>query len=83
MKKSREKKIKAFGLFVNVDIAVLFVTNSTKLLKKPSSTFVVEKGSISYEESATGYVIRDEVVLEDDNAENRNGTNKVRRRKSC
>ena len=77
MKKSKVKKFKAFGLFVIVVIAVLFVTNSTKLLKKPSATFVVEKGSISYEESATGYVIRDEVVLEENNSENRNGTDKI------
>lgn len=83
MEKSRIKRIKTFGLVIIAIIAVLFVTNSTRLLKKPSDTFVVEKGSISYEESGTGYVIRDEVVLEENNGENRNGTDKIRRRKSC
>lgn len=60
-----------------VIIATLFVTNSTRLLKKPTSTFVVEKGSISYEESGTGYLIRDEVVLEESNGEKRNGSDEI------
>ena len=75
-------KIKLFSAIIIVLVFVLFITNSTKLLKKPSSTFVVEKGSISYEETTIGYLIRDEVVLEESNGERRDGTNKVRRRKS-
>lgn len=70
MEKSRTSKIKFLSLFVIVLVFALFITNSTKLLKKPSSTFVVEKGSISYEETATGYLIRDEVVLEGSNDKN-------------
>lgn len=66
-----------------VVIGTLLLTNITRLFKKPSSTFVVEKGSISYEESGTGYLIRDEVVLEENSGERRNGSNKIRRRKSC
>lgn len=50
MKKSRINKVKIIGLIVFVVVGVLFVTNSTKLLKKPSRTFVVEKGMISFEE---------------------------------
>lgn len=60
-------KLKFFGTIIIVIVLALFITNSTRLLKKPSSTFVVEKGSISYEESGTGYLIRDEIVLEDSN----------------
>jgi hypothetical protein len=48
----------------------VFVTKSTKLLKKPTNTFVVEKGSISYEEATTGYIIRDEYLLEGENSKN-------------
>lgn len=58
--------IKLFSVIAIVVIGTLLLTNITRLLKKPSSTFVVEKGSISFEESATGYLIRDEAVLEDD-----------------
>lgn len=64
MEKSRTNKIKFFASVIIVLVFALFITNSTKLLKKPSSTFVVEKGSISFEETTTGYLIRDEVVLE-------------------
>lgn len=53
LKSSRINKIKILGLIVFVVVGVLFVVNSTKLLQKPSDTFVVEKGSISYEEIAT------------------------------
>lgn len=67
MEKSRTNKLKIIGLLVIVCVFALFVSNSTKLLKKPSSTFVVEKGSISYEETASGYVVRDEAVLEGNN----------------
>lgn len=50
LKSSKINKIKILGLIVFVVVGALFVVNSTKLLKKPSGTFVVEKGSISYEE---------------------------------
>ena len=83
MKKSKTNSIKLFCIFAIVLIFALFITNSTRLLKKPSFTFVVEKGSISYEETATGYLIRDEIVLEESDGEKRNGTNKVRGRESC
>ena len=77
MKKSRTNSIKFFGIFAIVLVFALFITNSTRLLKKPSSTFVVEKGSISYEETSVGYLIRDEIVLEESGEEKRNGPNKI------
>ena len=83
MEKSKKKAIKLFSVIVVVVVGTLLLTNITRLFKKPSSTFVVEKGSISYEEACTGYLIRDEVVLEDEGNEKRNGSNKIRRRKSC
>lgn len=62
--------VKILMFIICVVAAVVFFTNSTKLLKKPTDTFVVEKGSISYEESATGYIIREEYLLEGENAKN-------------
>lgn len=77
MKNSKTTGIKFFGILITIIIFVFFIMNSTKLLKKPSLTFVVEKGSISFEETCTGYVIRDEVVLEESDGEKRISTNKI------
>lgn len=63
----KSNKLKFFSTIIIVIVLALFITNSTKLIKKPSSTFVVEKGSISYEENGIGYLVRDESVLEDSN----------------
>ena len=70
MKTSKTIGLKLLGIIIVVFIFVLFIMNSTKLLKKPSLTFAVEKGAISYEEFCTGYIIRDEVVLEENDGEN-------------
>ena len=63
----KSNKLKFFSTIIIVIVLALFITNSTKLIKKPSLTFVVEKGSISYEENGVGYLVRDESVLEDSN----------------
>lgn len=55
----------AFMIFL-----IFLVTNSTKILKKPTDVFVVENGTLSYEESSQGYIIRDEVVLQGENYKN-------------
>ena len=49
---------------------IFLVTNSTKILKNPVDLFVVSNGSLSYEESAIGYILRDEVVLQGENYKN-------------
>jgi len=38
-----------------------------KLIKNPSNTFIVENGTISEEETVSGYIIRDEEVIEEKN----------------
>ncbi len=70
MNNSRMAKFKFLISIVIIISAVFFIINSTKLLKKPTDTFVVEKGSISYEETGTGYIIRDEYLLEGENFKN-------------
>ena len=70
MNNAKAENLKFLGLIICVVIVVVFFTNSTKLLKKPTDTFVVEKGMISYEESATGYIIRDEYLLQGENSKN-------------
>ena len=70
MNNAKVENLKFLGLVLCVVIVVIFFTNSTKILKKPTDTFVVEKGMISYEESASGYIIRDEYLLQGENAKN-------------
>lgn len=41
-----------------------------KLFKNPTSTFLVEQGQIYQEETATGYVIREETVVKGENYKN-------------
>ncbi|MBR3697276.1 MAG: hypothetical protein IKM97_03295 [Clostridia bacterium] len=69
MKKAQTNKVRFFTSIIILFSFTVFITNSTRLLKKPSSTFVVEKGDISYEETSSGYLIRDEVVLEEGSKE--------------
>ena len=60
-----------FFLIICFMIGLIFlVTNSTKILKKPVNLFVVSNGSLSYEESVTGYILRDETVLRGENYKN-------------
>lgn len=70
MNNSKAEKFKFLISIIVIIVAIVFITNSTKLLKKPTDTFVVEKGSISYEETAEGYIIRDEYLLEGENSKN-------------
>lgn len=70
MNNSKIEKFKFLVLIIVVAVAIIFITNITKLLKKPTDTFVVEKGSISYEEIASGYIIRDEYLLQGENSKN-------------
>lgn len=51
-------------------IIIVLVTNSTKILRKPVEVCVVSNGSLSYEELAEGYIIRDETVLQGENYKN-------------
>ena len=63
-------KIKVIGTLFFMVACIFFVTCSTKILKQPNDIFIVEKGSISYEEGAEAYILRDETVLQDENYKN-------------
>lgn len=71
------KEEKNSGNFIKIIITLIFmiffivlVTNGTKILKKPTDIVIVTNGSLSYEESAEGYIIRDEIVLQGENYKN-------------
>ena len=72
MKKTQEKRndnkmiiITAFMILI-----IILVTNSSKILKKAVDVSVVENGALSYEETAEGYLIRDELMLQGENYKN-------------
>lgn len=61
---------KVFITIISMVLLLLFVVNSSKLLKKTSEKTTVFEGSLSYEEPVEAFVIRDEVVLQGENSEN-------------
>ena len=63
-------KVKIVVTIIFMIFFIILVTNSTKILKKPTDVFIVSNGSLSYEEPAEGYIIRDEVVLQGENYKN-------------
>lgn len=64
------ESLKLIITIVAMVFLIILVTNSTKILKKPVNVSVAEAGSLSFEESTTGYVIREEVVLQGANYKN-------------
>lgn len=63
-------KIKVIGTLFFMVACIFFVTCSTQILKQPNDIFIVEKGSISYEEGTESYILRDETVLQGENYKN-------------
>jgi len=63
---------------VIVGIALLLYVAFTiySLIRQPTNTFIVETGSISSEEDADGYIIREETIIQDKN--NTNGFEKIK-----
>lgn len=61
------KLISTIGLIV---FLFYFILNGSNIIGKSTETFMVENGTLSYEESAEGYLIRDESVLKGDNYSN-------------
>ena len=72
MKKNKKKvKIsKLISVLLLTIFLIYFILNCGTLLKLPSKTFIVKNGTLSYEEMATGYVIRQETVLKGEEYKN-------------
>ncbi len=73
MKEVHKEKINVIKVIITIIFMVLFivlVTNSTNILKNSTDTVIVVDGSLSFEEPAEGYIIRDEVVLQGENYKN-------------
>lgn len=71
MKKLNKKKIRNIIIYAVVIIALLYLIYAIyNLIKKPTNTFLVENGSLSFEENVQGYIIRDETVIKGENYKN-------------
>ena len=69
MPKKNMKKV-TIAYIIGLAILVYFVYSIIQLIKQPTDVFVIENGSLSQEENAVGYVIRDETVVQGNNYKN-------------
>lgn len=69
VQKINMKKVR-IAYVIGLVILIYFVYAIIQLIKQPTDVFVVENGSLSEEESAIGYVIRKETVVQGDNYKN-------------
>ncbi len=67
-KKNMKKVVMAY--FIGLIILIYFIYAIIQLIKQPTDVFMVENGSLSEEESAVGYVIRNEIVVQGNNYKN-------------
>ena len=71
LKKIQKKRFfKLIGIICLAVFLIYFLLNMTDIIGKNTDTFLVEEGTLSYEEEAEGYVIRDEKILEGTNTSN-------------
>ena len=71
LKKIQKKRlVKLIGVISLIVFLIYFLLNGTNLIGRNTDTFLVEEGTLSYEEEAEGYIIRDENVLSGTNSSN-------------
>ncbi len=72
MKKSKNKNnVKYIVLLILALLLLIYIVYAIiNLILKPTDTFLVENGKISFEESVQGYIIRDEIVVKGENYKN-------------
>lgn len=69
MKEKNRKKV-AIVAVISVVILAYFMYGIIKLVKQPTDTFLIEEGKLYSQESAIGYVIREETVVQGNNYKN-------------
>ena len=74
-RKLNKKKYITFIIIV-VLIASYAIYGAYKLVSNPTDTFIVENEKLSFEQSSTGYIIREENVLKGENY--KNGINQIK-----
>jgi putative membrane fusion protein len=68
-KKKNMKKV-MIAYIIGIIILVYFVYCIIQLIKQPTDVVAIENGNVSEEESAVGYVIREETVIQGENYKN-------------
>ena len=68
-KKLNKNKYIIFSIII-VTILIYCIYMICSLIIKPTDTFVVENGKLSFEETKQGYIIRDETVVKGENYKN-------------
>jgi len=71
--KNKKRKVNVKHIIIALIAIILFVYivyAIINLIIKPTDTFFVENGDISFEESIQGYIIRDETVIKGENYKN-------------
>lgn len=63
-------KGRVLGVIILIFVLIFLLINCTKLIQRSTDIFVVENGSLSYEEAVQGYIIREENVLKGENYKN-------------
>lgn len=69
-KKKYNKKYNILIALAGVVILVYILYAIINLIKSPTDVFIIENGNVSLEESATGYLIREESVIKGNNYQN-------------
>ncbi len=71
IKNFKKEKIKKYIIYALFIIIIFYIIYAIYLLiKSPTDTFTVESGTLTREETATGYIIREETVLKGENYKN-------------
>ncbi len=71
--KDEENKLSFFRIIIGIIVLacfILVVQKGIELLQNIAQICVVEQGSLRFEESAEGYILREEVVLQGENYKN-------------
>lgn len=69
-KKTYNKKYNILIALAGVVILVYILYAIVNLIKSPTDVFIIEHGNVSLEESAIGYLIREETVIKGNNYQN-------------
>ena len=71
---NKQKKVNKINKFISFFILFAIIcyvlVSIIKLIINPTNTVIVKEGKISKEETDTGYIIRDEVVVKGENYKN-------------
>ena len=68
--KKKNKIARLISVLLLTIFLIYFALNFGTLLKLPSRTFIVKNGTLSFEETSIGYIIRDEVILKGEDYKN-------------